>query len=102
MEDIEIMLMQLISYSGEAKALCFEAIESYKAKNTEEGSQKFEEAYDSLIKAKKIHGELLCQFANGNLHGDNLLLIHAEDQMMSSETILDLAKQLAYCVEKIG
>lgn len=102
MEDIEIMLMQLISYSGEAKALCFEAIESYKAKNTEEGSQKFEEAYDMFDQSKENSRRVLCSICKWKFHGDNLLLIHAEDQMMSSETILDLAKQLAYCVEKIG
>ena len=30
MEELEISLMQIISYSGEARSLCFEALQSYR------------------------------------------------------------------------
>ena len=43
MEELEISLMQIISYSGEARSLCFEALQSYRDGDKEAGRKQYKD-----------------------------------------------------------
>lgn len=100
MDQLELDLMQIISYSGDAKSLCFEALKKIRTNKKEEGLQLLDQAEESLIQAKKVHAHLLQECALGENNAVNLLTVHAEDQMMSSETILSLIKELLFFMKK--
>ena len=54
MEDIETLLMQIISYSGDCKSSCIEALDLFKEEDYSQANSKLESAYNSLLKAKRF------------------------------------------------
>ena len=92
MEELEISLMQIISYSGEARSLCFEALQSYRDGDKEAGR--------NLYTAKRAHSRILKQSANGEFDQISLLMVHAEDQMMASEIIYQMTRELFHCMSE--
>lgn len=93
MNDLELNLMQIISFSGECKALCFEALQLFRKGETENVDQKLNEAKTNLLQANRVHAKMLQAFASGVETPADLLTMHAEDQMMSAETILALVEE---------
>lgn len=53
MEDIETLLMQIISYSGDCKSSCIEALDLFKEEDYSQANSKLESAYNSLLKGKR-------------------------------------------------
>ena len=50
MEELEISLMQIISYSGEARSLCFEALQSYRDGDKEAGRKQYKQDSEAICK----------------------------------------------------
>ena len=93
MNNLEEIIFFIISHSGEAKSCIMDSIELAKNNDITGANKKLEESisYKQLAHAK--HFELIQQEATGNKHTISLLLIHAEDQLMSVETLQLLAKE---------
>ena len=100
MEDIETLLMQNISYSGDCKSSCIEALDLFKEEDYSQANSKLESAYNSLLKAKKIHAKLLSESVDSSTMQISLFLVHAEDQMMSAETTITLVRKFLEIIEK--
>ena len=96
MEKLETLLMQMISYSGDCKSLCIEAMNSFR----DEAASLLEEAEKSLLRAQRIHAQILSTFVRNEEMKINLFVVHAEDQMMSSETILSVVKGMLKILDK--
>ena len=99
MENLEICLMQIISFSGEARSFCFEALQQLREGKHDDSKHTYQLAKEKLYNAKHEHAKLLKEFAGGELENTNLLMVHAEDQMMAAETIYQLANELFYCMK---
>ena len=59
-----------------------------------------EEAEKSLLRAQRIHAQILSTFVRNEEMKINLFVVHAEDQMMSSETILSVVKGMLKILDK--
>ena len=101
MENREIIAMQIIASVGTARSLYIEAID-----RAEEGQ--FQQARDKISEGEKIfneghavHGQLLTAYANGELENMDILMTHAEDQLMSAEAFGILASRFVNLYEKI-
>lgn len=93
MEGIELISFQIISFVGSAKSSYIEAIQCAKDGYFEKAKQKMQEGTDSFLLGHNIHANLIRKFANGEVIEFNLLLMHAEDQLMSAETIRLFAEE---------
>ena len=62
--------------------------------NYEDGSKKIEESSEYLIKGHHAHTELIQKEAAGEKLDFSLIIMHAEDQMMSAETIKTLVEEI--------
>lgn len=96
-EAYESCCFEIISAAGNARSCFLEAIEN--AKNGEEYQAKFDEGYDSYIKASMAHSKALELDANENLD-IGLLLIHAETILSSAETIWSLSETIIELLNK--
>ena len=85
--DMEISCMQMILHSGNSRGDSSEAIECLKEKQ-------LENAKSELLLAQKTHAELLRTMTNDEAIPMNLLLVHAEDHVASSEVVLTMANEL--------
>lgn len=88
------MSCRIIAAVGEAKGLYIEAIKSAKIKDIDQAIAKIEEGDRCYAQGHSIHKELLTKFASGEKIEVDILLVHAECQMMSAEDFQLIAKEV--------
>ncbi|MFD1451353.1 MULTISPECIES: PTS lactose/cellobiose transporter subunit IIA [Oceanobacillus] len=101
MEEMELLYMQIISNAGTARSLIIEGLQEAREGNFAEGESKMDEANHFFIEAHKIHGQLIQKEAQGEEVPFSLLFMHAEDQLMSTETIRHLSKEMFFMYTKM-
>lgn len=101
MENLELVSFQIISSVGMAKSSYIEAIQEAKKGNFEKAKTCMNEGKNSFSQAHNVHAELIQSETSGEGINPTLLLLHAEDQMMSAETCKILAEELIENYERI-
>lgn len=94
MDGLELMSFKIISNVGTARSLCIESVSKAKAGNFEEAENLLERAALSYLEGQSVHRDLLKREAEGSQERIPLLLIHAEDQLMSAEQFEIIAKMM--------
>ena len=94
MEGLEAIAFEIITNVGMAKSSAIEALREVRKGNYEEGERLLKEAGEYLVNGHHAHASLIQQEASGEKLEFSLIIMHAEDQMMSAETIKDLAREL--------
>lgn len=94
MENLELVAFEIISNVGMGKSLVIEALRDARKGNYEEANKKIEEAQEFLIKGHHAHTSLIQKEAAGEKLEFSLIIMHAEDQLMSAETIKDLVIEI--------
>ena len=102
MEGLELVSFQIIAAAGSARSSYVEALQAAKNGNFEEAEAMIKQGDADFVEAHHVHAELIQKFAGGEDPGANILLIHAEDQVMSAEVLklmalefIDLYKRLS-------
>ncbi|MEG0329949.1 MAG: PTS lactose/cellobiose transporter subunit IIA [Longicatena sp.] len=85
MEGLELICFEIISSVGTARSLYIEAIQEAKKENFEKAKELIEEGNNMFNLGHKSHAKLIQEEAKGNATEFSLLLMHAEDQLMSAE-----------------
>lgn len=93
MEKTELTCFQLISNAGMAKSSFMEAIDLAEKGNFCEAETKMKEGSDFLIAGHTAHAGMIQKEAAGEAAAISLLLLHAEDQLMSAELSETMAKK---------
>lgn len=94
MENLEMIAFEIISNVGMGKSLAIEAIREARKGNYEEANKKIEEGKEYLIQGHHAHASLIQKEAAGEKLEFSLMIMHAEDQLISAETIKDLAIEM--------
>ncbi|MDO4667392.1 MAG: PTS lactose/cellobiose transporter subunit IIA [Streptococcus sp.] len=94
MDALQMASFKIISAVGTAKSYYIEAIRSSERGEFEDAKEKMEKGKDAYKEGHEIHFKLIQEEAKGENQLITLLLTHAEDQLMSTETIQLLAEQL--------
>ena len=102
MEGLELICFQIISTVGTARSLYIEAIQEAKAGNIERARELVKEGENVFVEGHKAHASLIQQEASGERVEVQLLLLHAEDQLMSAEAFKIIANEFIDLYEKIG
>lgn len=101
MENIDKIIMQMISFGGEGKSLSYHALQLAEEGNMEEAEHTLKKAHDAIEKGRKAHMEILCCEAN---HSDEFkvsaLLLHAADHVSNSEDVYELVKHMIKLISK--
>ena len=92
--NMELISFELISNVGEAKSLLMEALVLAREEKFDEADAKVATAGEFLSKAHHSHVGLVQQEANGEQLPFSLILMHAEDQLMTTETLKMLVEEL--------
>lgn len=85
--DYESICFQIIAAAGSARSYYIEALREAKKGNFEKAEELKEAAEKDLIAAKKVHFSLLQEDTNEKNTQMGILLIHAEDILMSGDTL---------------
>lgn len=97
--DLETAAMTIISYSGDARTQAFRSLGLAREGKVSEAQEMLKSAKTVSIKAHKAQTELLVEEASGRKLEINILLIHAQDHLMTSMLALELIQEMLYLYE---
>ncbi|MCI8401788.1 MAG: PTS lactose/cellobiose transporter subunit IIA [Lachnospiraceae bacterium] len=91
---MELLIMNLLMKSGDAKSLAMEAIQCARAGQVAEAKEKIAQAEEALNEAHNAQSGLMAREAGGEKFASGMLLNHSQDHLMGAITTLDLAKEI--------
>ncbi len=94
MEGTELAAFNIISAVGEAKSKLIEAVEQSKKGHENEVKRLISEGNEAITRGDKEHFKLITEDSKNKDVQFSLLLVHAEDQLMSAEIFRDFTNQL--------
>ena len=101
-EQISQVAMQVITYAGMAKSSYLEALKYYRENDQTAYEQSLSNGDESFSQAHEAHLQLLQQEMNTQEPQITMLMAHAEDQLMSAETIKTLIQEIILLIESRG
>lgn len=94
MGELDSVAFELILYAGNGRSYAMEAIQEAKKGNFDEAEDMLKKATEELGKAHEFQTKLIQQEADGKSNPVNILLIHAQDHLMTAMTVRDLATEI--------
>ena len=99
--EFETACFGIITYVGTARSCFIHAVQCAKEGDFKEAEAKMKEGDEAYTEGHHIHADLLAQDARGELNESGLILMHAEDELMSAETFRVLAEEFIAVYKKI-
>jgi len=100
-QGMQLLSFNIILHAGNARSYAMEAIQNAKEYNFTEAHDKIELADEEFTKAHHEQTKLLQEEADGNKHDVTVLLVHAQDHLMTAMTVKDLANEMIDMYEKM-
>ncbi|HLQ96839.1 MAG TPA: PTS lactose/cellobiose transporter subunit IIA [Pseudogracilibacillus sp.] len=100
-KEIKQLSFTIILHAGNARSSAMEAITSAKQFDFDVARDKITESKEELTLAHKEQTTLLQEEAAGEETNLSIILIHAQDHLMSAITVKDLANEMIEMYEKI-
>jgi PTS system cellobiose-specific IIA component len=100
---MENEIFEIISHGGNARAFAFDAIKAAEAGNIEEAEELLLKAQEELDIAHQTQTKLIQAEVNGEGLQMNLLMVHAQDHLMtaiSEKTLIEHMVRLYKVIEK--
>ncbi|MCF0246183.1 MAG: PTS cellobiose transporter subunit IIA [Ileibacterium sp.] len=98
----QMVAFNIIMHSGNARAIVHEAMDAMREGNFEEADAKLQEAEDALVEAHKSQTDLLQEFARGTDILIQIIMVHAQDHLMTTMTLKEIALELKEVYKKIN
>lgn len=92
--EMELVIMELITNAGDARSLSIEAIREGKKGNFPLAIEKIKLAEEKMNRAHEAQTSLIFSETSGNPIHVSLLMVHAQDHVMNAMTVKDLAKEM--------
>lgn len=90
---MEMLAVQMITFVGTARSCYLEAIQAAKNGDTEKAEALMQEGKENFAQGHHAHADILAKEANGENVPITLILLHAEDQLMSAEGFRMIAEE---------
>lgn len=100
MEELELIIFQIISAAGGAKSNYMEAISAAREGDFDRAASLMKEGDEIYKEGHAVHFDLVQKEASGNGVPVGLLLVHAEDQMMSAELTRSMAEEFIFLYQE--
>ena len=101
MASMEETIFQIILHGGNGKSCSMEAIAAAKRGDIVEARAKLQEAAEALNEAHHVQTSLIQSEIRGEKVEISLLMVHAQDHLMNSITMKDLATEFVDLYETI-
>ncbi|HDR6246498.1 TPA: PTS lactose/cellobiose transporter subunit IIA [Bacillus cereus] len=85
---------QLILHSGTARSKIIQSLREYREGNIDNSNKLLQEAEADLKIAHNVHFQIIQKESNGVKIEFSLLLLHAEDHLMSTLTMKELVSEM--------
>ncbi|MDD6258518.1 MAG: PTS lactose/cellobiose transporter subunit IIA [Erysipelotrichaceae bacterium] len=100
MNDNQQKAFQIISSAGSARSFFINAMDVYED-HPEEADKLLEEGHKQFHEAHEIHARMIQSYAQGEDVKMDLLMVHAEDQLMAAEQFSIICEKYMHLSDKI-
>lgn len=90
-DDLQVVAFEIILHSGDARTIVHEGLALMKQGKFEEAEKKMEDANNELLEAHKSQTKLLQDYANGDEIIMEVIMVHAQDHLMTTMTLREMA-----------
>lgn len=90
----------IILHSGSARSLVHEGLGLMREGKFKEADGKLNEGEEELVQAHQAQTDLLHKFSNGMTIEIQIIMVHAQDHLMTTMTLLEIAKEMKYLYER--
>lgn len=101
-EEMELACFQIITYVGTARSCFINAIQCAKEGKFDEAAEMMKQGDEAFAQGHHGHADMITKEANGELPPVGILLIHAEDQLMSAEAFRIIADEFITLYKKLS
>lgn len=101
-EELAAASFQIIAAVGSARSMYVEAIEAAKQGDFDRADELFREGEACFLEGHDAHTALVQREAGGDPVRMTLMITHAEDQLMSAETLKIVARQMVDMYRRFG
>lgn len=101
MGGLEQSAFQIISLVGTARSSYIEAIQAAKQGDYAKAEQLIKEGDEAFVEGHDAHTSLLTREASGEKNIVSLLILHAEDQLMSAEAFKTIALEFISVYQRL-
>ncbi|TCG11507.1 PTS lactose/cellobiose transporter subunit IIA [Mycoplasma todarodis] len=98
--DFEQVSFRIITSAGTAKSAAMEALYFAKEQKYDEAQEKMDEANKEIADAAHAHMDVIVEEAQGIDHKFKVLFMHAEDQLLTSQTLILLVGEMIEMYKK--
>lgn len=98
-EDIQLIAFNIILHSGNAKTKIHDAFNSMRKADFITSNQLLEEANQEILEAHKSQTGLLQSYANGTNINMEIIMVHAQDHLMTTMTLREVAIEMSHLYE---
>ncbi|REJ17598.1 MAG: PTS lactose/cellobiose transporter subunit IIA [Caldibacillus debilis] len=102
MDRREETIFQMILHSGNGKSLAMEAISFARMDNFSEAENALKEAEKEINEAHRVQTALIQEEVRGKGIPVSLLMVHAQDHLMTAITVKELANELIRLYRKMN
>lgn len=97
-----MIIMNLIVNAGSARSSSIEAIQYAKAGDLDKAEESMQAAKETVNEAHHAQTEMIQAEIRGEKTPLNLLMVHAQDHLMTSLLCLDMAQEFIDIYKKLG
>lgn len=99
---MEQEIMNIILNAGNARAKCLIALKTARTGDLEKAEEQLKVATESIVIAHKYQTELIQREVSGEKQEVNLLMVHAQDHLMTALAIKDMVIELIEFAREIN
>lgn len=97
----QVVAFNIILHSGNARTDIHEAMNLMRESKFDDVEKALSNANEELILAHQSQTKLLQQFSQGAKIEMHILMVHAQDHLMTTMTLLEMVKELPFLYQKI-
>ena len=101
-EELQVVAFEIILHSGSARTRVHEAFADMREGHYNEAAEKLEVANADLLEAHHAQTNLLQEYASGTDIKIEIIMVHAQDHLMTTMTLLEVAKEMLALYKKVN
>lgn len=100
-EELQVAAFEIILHSGSARTVVHEAFADMREGRYDEAAEKLEAANADLLEAHHAQTKLLQDYASGIEIKIEIIMVHAQDHLMTTMTLREVALEMLNLYRKV-
>lgn len=101
-EEIQVVAFEIILHSGTARTSIHDAFKKMRENNYKEAEQLLDEANQEITLAHQSQTDLLQKYASGESINMEIIMVHAQDHLMTTMTLKEVAIEMLHLYQKVN